>query len=219
MQECKKCKIAIRGNKRCCPLCQGRLSGEPEDPAFPDIKKTPLTTEAIFKIALFLSVLAEIFLGTCCFLNADLTPALGIVMVIIVFALGDLAVALYFKGNLIKLITIEAYLIMAAVIYFDHRFGAIGWSFTWVIPFMVIILMVTTLVIVSVSGLYLRDVMMYIVFDVLMSLLQIIPIKLGLNRVPWPAAISTALMLAIAAFVIIFRFNDLKNASAKYLNM
>ena len=32
MQECKKCKITIRGNKKCCPLCQGRLNGEPEEP-------------------------------------------------------------------------------------------------------------------------------------------------------------------------------------------
>ena len=102
MQECKKCKITIRGNKKCCPLCQGRLSGEPEDAAFPVIKRLPLTTDAVFRIALFLAVLAEIGLGLICFLNGGWIPGIEIAMIVIVFALADLRVALYFKGNLIK---------------------------------------------------------------------------------------------------------------------
>ena len=219
MQECKKCKITIRGNKRCCPLCQGRLTGEPEDAAFPVIKKLPITTEAVFRIACFLAVLAEIALGMICFVNGGWVPGIEIAMIVILFALGDLGVALYYKSNLVKLITVQSYIIMVAVIYLDRRFGMIGWSLTWVVPLMFIALILATLIIARVSGLFLRDIMLYVVFDVLMSLLQAIPIHRGINRFPWPAAMSIALMLAIAAFVIIFRFNDLKNASAKYLNM
>ncbi len=219
MQECKKCKITIRGNKRCCPLCQGRLSGEPEDPAFPNIKRLPLTAVAVFKIAAFIAVLAEIALGMLCFVNGSWIPGVEIAMIIIVFAIADLNVALYFKGNLIKLITVQSYIIMGAVFIMDRRFGFIGWSLAWVIPMMFIALMVTTLIIAKVAGLFLRDIMLYVVFNVFACSLQAIPIHKGINPFPWPAAISIALMLAIAAFVIIFRFNDLKNASAKYLNM
>ncbi len=219
MQECKKCKITIRGNKRCCPLCQGRLYGEPEDAAFPYIKKPKFTTEALFKIAAFLSVLAEIVLGMICFVNGGIIPGVGLAMVVIVLALGDFGVALYYKSNLVKLITIQSYIIMIAVEVLDRRYGNLGWSLTWVIPLMFIALIITTLIIARASGLYLRDIMLYVVLDVLVSLLQIIPIMRGDNYFPWPAAISIALMLAIAAFVVIFRFSDLKSASAKYLNM
>ena len=219
MQECKKCKITIRGNKRCCPLCQGRLSGEPEDPAFPNIKRMPLTAVAVFKIAAFIAILAEIALGMLCFVNGGWIPGVEIAMIIIVFAIADLNVALYFKGNLIKLITVQSYIIMLAVYILDRRFGSIGWSLSWVIPIMFIALMITTLIIARAAGLFLRDIMLYVVFDVFACSLQAIPIRNGINPFPWPAAISIALMLAIAAFVIIFRFNDLKNASAKYLNM
>ena len=219
MQECKKCRITIRGNKRCCPLCQGRLYGEPEDAAFPIIKKLPITTEAIFRIACFLAVLAEIALGMICFVNGGWIPGIEIAMVIILFALGDLGVALYYKSNLVKLITIQAYIVMVAVYVLDARFSDIGWSVEWVIPCMFIALIISTLIIARVNGLFLRDIMLYVILDVLLSFIQIYWIKNGTNRFPWPAAISIALMLAIAAFVIIFRFNDLKNASAKYLNM
>ena len=220
MQECKKCKITIRGNKKCCPLCQGRLSGEPEDAAFPVIKRLPLTTDAVFRIALFLAVLAEIGLGMICFLNGGWIPGIEIAMIVIVFALADLRVALYFKGNLIKLITVESYVVMVSLNYVDYRFGGYGWSMVWVTPFLFIALMITTLVIARIAVLLLRDIMLYVVFDVIMALLiMAIPIYKGMNPNPWPAALSIAMMLAIAAFVIIFRFNDLKTASAKYLNM
>ncbi len=220
MQECKKCKITIRGNKKCCPLCQGRLSGEPEDAAFPVIKRLPLTTDAVFRIATFLAVLAEIALGMICFVNGAWIPGVEIAMVIILFALGDLGVAIYFRGNMIKLITVQAYIIMAAVIVLNNRLiTAIPWAIMWVIPLMFIALMVTTLVIARFGGLVLRDIMIYVVFDVLMATLQMIPIHKGTNPFPIPAAVSIAIMFAIAAFVIIFRFNDLKSASAKYLNM
>ncbi len=219
MQECKKCRITIRGNKRCCPLCQGRLYGEPEDPAFPTIKKLPLTTDAVFRIALFLAVLAEIALGMVCFVSGGWIPGVEIAMVVIVFAIIDLRVALFFRGNMIKLITIQSYIIMGAMFYLDYRFGFLGWSLMWSIPLVFIALMVTTLIVAKVAGLMLSDIMLYVVFDVIMALLQAIPIYKGLNKYPLPAAICIALMLAIAAFVVIFRFNDLKNASAKYLNM
>ena len=220
MQECKKCKITIRGDKRCCPLCQGRLSGEPEDAAFPRIKRLPLTVDAFFRIATFLAVLAEIALGMICFVHGGWIHGIEIAMIVILFALGDLAVAIYYRGNMIKLITVQAYIIMGALLYVNFRFGrGFLWSLIWVIPLMFIALMITTLTIARIGGLILRDIMLYVVLDVLMACLQAIPIWKGINKYPYPAAVSVALMLAIAAFVIIFRFNDLKNASAKYLNM
>ena len=35
MYECKHCHIKVRGNVKCCPLCQGELTGTAEQNIFP----------------------------------------------------------------------------------------------------------------------------------------------------------------------------------------
>ena len=39
MQYCPKCRVKIRGNKSCCPLCRATLTGEGEDGAFPVLRQ------------------------------------------------------------------------------------------------------------------------------------------------------------------------------------
>ena len=48
---------------------------------------------------------------------------------------------------------------------------------------------------------------------------QIIPLALGQNHFEWPAVICMALYLILAVGAVVFRFRDLKNASAKYFNV
>ncbi len=38
MLYCKKCNVSINGNKKCCPLCQGKLLGEPSVEAYPKVQ-------------------------------------------------------------------------------------------------------------------------------------------------------------------------------------
>ena len=59
MQYCPKCKVHIRGNKRCCPLCEGSLTGSPSDPAFPALEQRRFSFSLIFKVCLFLFVIVS----------------------------------------------------------------------------------------------------------------------------------------------------------------
>ena len=56
MQHCSKCNIDIRGNKSCCPLCQGNLIGEPEDPAFPVLPERRLSRGMFLRICVFIFI-------------------------------------------------------------------------------------------------------------------------------------------------------------------
>ena len=60
MQYCPKCKIQIRGNKACCPLCQGKLTKDPQDPAFPALKHRIVTSFSIIKVSTFLFLVLEL---------------------------------------------------------------------------------------------------------------------------------------------------------------
>ena len=219
MLTCPKCNITIRGDKRCCPLCQGRLKGEPEDGAFPVLEKVPVSTVTLFRIALFGAVLAEIVFVLISFFNGEWIHSFGVATMAIVFGLIDLAVALYYRGNVLKLITVQAYVILVAVFIIDRHFGAHYWSLAYVIPSVLVALVIVTLLVGRIEGLMLGDYIMYLIVDVIFGLLQVIPIYKGLNPYPFVAAISIAFMVAMAAFVCIFHFRELKNASAKYLNM
>ena len=57
MKWCPRCKVEIRGHSQYCPLCQGRVTGEGESPAFPIIPSVYEKYRLFFQI-LFLSGVA-----------------------------------------------------------------------------------------------------------------------------------------------------------------
>ena len=219
MQYCPKCKIDIRGNKKCCPLCRGRISGEPEEGAFPVIHSAPVSTATLFRIAVFIGVLIEIVFGFVGYINGSWMHSLGLVGTIIIFALCDLAVAIYYRSNLLKLFTVESYIVIIAIYLINRHVGGYMWSFAFVIPSIFLALLIVTVLIGHFQGLLLGEYMIYVIIDVLLSFLQLIPIHYGLNPWPYLTAGCIAFMMAVAAFVLIFRFREFKNAAAKYWNM
>ncbi len=218
MQYCGKCKIKIRGNKICCPLCRGNLTGEPENPCFPKASRKKRGVVTFFKIAVFTGVILEVLLFMLSYF-IGWHFVMNVMMISIPLVLLDIAIALYFRSNLIRLITVQTYIGMIVVLLFDIFTAGINWASAFVIPGMFVCLAIATIIIGEVSRLRLNDYVIYLVFDSGCSFLQLIPIHTGLNSFPAPAVISMGIMFILGAFVIIFRFRDLKNASSKYLDM
>ncbi len=219
MQSCPKCKIRIRGNKRCCPLCQGVLTGEPEDPAFPSIPQKKVSSVSLFKIGLFACVLVEIVMGILSYVTDFRYGVFGFVMTIAPLCLFDFAVVTYYRGNIFKLITAESWLIMLACYLADVNTGFHGWSLAWVIPIGFVVLTVVILILGKTIRNHLMEYVIYPFVNILLSLLQFIPIAKGMNPFPLPAVICEGLLVAVAAYILIFRFRDLTNASSRYLNL
>nr|MCR5546508.1 hypothetical protein [Lachnospiraceae bacterium] len=161
----------------------------------------------------------EIIFGFLGFINGSWSKSLGLVGTIIIFALIDLAVAIYYRSNLLKLFTVEAYVIMLGVYMIDNHIKSFHWSIAFVIPSIFIVLMLLTVLMGHFNGLLLGEYLSYVIIDVLLSFLQIIPIHSKDNPWPYLAAGCIAFMLAITAFLLIFRFRELRNAAARYWNM
>ena len=53
MQYCPKCRISIRGNKTECPLCGGRVTGEPEPGGFPILERNRFSHMSVVKVGTF----------------------------------------------------------------------------------------------------------------------------------------------------------------------
>lgn len=221
MQYCPKCKVNIRGSKEVCPLCQGQLK-ESEltmDEAFPVIKKNKVSDITFMKVCTFIFIALEIIFETINIMTQNKHSFIGVVMLGIVACWVTVITTLYLRNNLIKVITWEVFVAIVVDIYIDMHTGFYGWSLIWMVPSTLIVLAIVTIIIAKVTKLRLDEYALYIVFDIAMSLVQIVFIRNGMNKFPWPAVISIMIYLILGVALVIFRFRDLKQASQKMFNM
>ena len=219
MQYCGKCGISIRGNKRCCPLCQGELTGTPSEPAFPALKKAKITSLSLVKLFTFLFIALEIVWGAVWFL-ADFRPGwMSLAMAGTLVAWLDAVLAVYFRNNVVKNITIQVYLVMAGGLVIDRFTGFHGWSVQWLIPCCFLGLVTATIAIGRGLPLRLEEYILYLAVDMVLALLQTIFLVMRVNAFVWPAVISMAALLILGVAALMFRFRDLRNASEKLFHM
>jgi len=164
-------------------------------------------------------VASEIVFTTINIMTAGKYPFISPVMLGILAGWITIITTMYLRNNLIKVITWEVIVAIIIDIYVDIHTGFKGWSIEWMIPLTLIGLAIATIITAHVLKLRLDEYILYLVLDLVMVLLQIILIRNGVNQVPWPAVSSVMIYLILFAAVIIFRFNDLKNASEKMFNM
>ncbi len=221
MQICPKCKVQIRGKKSCCPLCQSQLKETEGElsAAFPTIRKKKISNITFIKMCTFLFVAFEIIFGTVNIMTDGAYPFISPVILGILVGWITVLTTMYLRNNLIKVITWEVIVAIIVDVYIDLNTGFHGWSFTWMIPITLILLGISTIIIATATKLRLDEYILYLVCDLVMTLVQIIFIKNRMNDNPWPAVISLMFYLILFAAVLIFRFRDLKNASQKMFNM
>lgn len=219
MQYCPKCKVHIHGKKTCCPLCQGNLTGEPEENVFPVLQKKSMTGVSWLKVCAFLLVIFEISLGTLYYLSGQGRAWIPVVGAGAALGYLDLRIAMYFRNNILKMFTVQCYIGMLTAWTVDRMTGWHAWSVTWMIPLTFIGLGILTIIIAHVMHMHLVDYVIYLATDVFCSMLQLIPLLRGNNPFSPPAVISMALTLVFASGLMIFRSGDLKNAGGKYLNI
>ncbi len=218
MQSCPKCKITIRGHKACCPLCQGKLQGEPEGEPFVVLTKPKVSNLTFFRIAAFVSVFIELLMG---FLRYLVGPSAVITMIAIItiVALADLYIMSWFRNNIMKTMVVQIYILMLLTVISDYNTGGIGWAAAWVLPIAFVAMAIGTMVVGVLYHLPLESYVMYLFWNVVLSLLQIIFIAAGRNPFPVPAILSMLLLVLLGAAVVIFRQKDLKSAAEKWFSL
>ncbi len=219
MLYCSKCGISIRGNKRCCPLCQGELTGTPSEAAFPTLKRARITSLSLVKLFTFLFIALEIVWSAVGFLANFTLAWVPFAMAGTLVAWLDAVLAVYFRNNVVKNITIQVYLVMIGGFVIDRFTGFHGWSVQWLIPCCFLGLVTTTIALGRGLPLRLEEYILYLAVDMVLSLLQTIFLVMRMNAFVWPAVISMAALLILGVAALLFRFRDLKNASEKLFHM
>ena len=97
MQRCPKCNIRMRGNKSCCPLCQGKISGEPEDNAFAVIPEGKVSIVTFFRLCVFVFIIFEVGMFTTLYFSHGRLAWALIAAIWAVVGIVDIRIALYFN--------------------------------------------------------------------------------------------------------------------------
>ncbi len=220
MQSCKKCQITIRGEKERCPLCGGILSGEPESPAFPVIPRKRVSRLSFLRVSLFLFVAFEAAMAVLMLSLERVEPWMLMAVVAGVFGILDIALAVYYRNNVLKLVVMEIYIGLGVALLVDLYTGKPYWSINMVIP---MIFMGLTIVIAALGKalqMPVEEYIMYLLFDVIVSTgLQGILILCGVNTFRIPALISIAFVIVFFLGMVIFNHRVFGKESKKLFNV
>ena len=219
MQYCPKCRISIRGNKTECPLCGGRVTGEPEPGGFPILERNRFSHMSVVKVGTFCLLTFFIIMMSLEILYDFKLAWIPFAVMGALIAWGDLMVGIYYRNNLIKTLFIETYLAMAVCILIDSLTGWHGWSLAYVLPIGFVLLVFVTIGVGRAASLRLEEYIIYIFVTILLSMLQIFPVLAHVNPVAFPAVACMALLLIEACAAVIFRFRDLRSAVEKMFNL
>ena len=219
MQYCPKCRISIRGDKTECPLCGGRVTGDPEPGGFPVLERNRFSHMSLVKVGTFCLLTFFIIMMSLEILYDFKLAWVPFAVMGALIAWGDLMVGIYYRNNLIKTLFVETYLAMAVCILIDTLTGWHGWSLAYVLPIGFVMLVFVTIGVGRAANLRLEEYIIYIFVTILLSMLQIFPVLAHVNPVAFPAVACMALLLIEACAAVIFRFRDLRSAVEKMFNL
>ncbi|MCF0122110.1 MAG: hypothetical protein HUJ74_02695 [Lachnospiraceae bacterium] len=219
MLYCGKCLIKIRGNKKCCPLCQGDLTGIPSSSVFPSLKRERISNLSLLKIFTFFMIALKIVFTSVWFLFDDDLDWVRFVMMSTFIVWMNVVLGVYFRDNMVKNITLQIYLIMIIGFILDWYTGLYGWSMKWIIPCCFLCLLFLTICIGKSFKVLLEDYILYLVVNMVLVMGQVLLLMFRINMFIWPAVISMASFGILGVAVLLFHFRELQSALVKLFHI
>ena len=210
MLHCEKCSVSLSGSMRRCPLCQGPLTGQPEEDVYPVLSEEEQPHWLMVRLAGLLTVAA---LAVCTAVNYCFSEGSWWVLFVaagLTSAWLLTGVALWKRSNPMKaLVWLQAAILML-VLAWDWCVGFKGWSFNFVLPCFIPCMQFA--VIIAARALRLRpaDYLLYLLICVTAGLLPLIPLLCGALWIIYPSVVCVGISTIILSILILFRGRALK---------
>ena len=239
MYYCPKCKIVIRGDKTCCPLCEGKIldrkdvlrtgldkkmydindfSEESEAP-YPTLPERRISGVTFVKICTFLLGIIIVMGAALKYLFGDLVTWVPLFILGSVVLWLDILAIMRYRYNILKVLTIEGIVAIIINYYVDKKTGFYGWSVVWMIPFTLVGHTILSWIVAKLMKLRFEEYIIYIVMDAVMAFMQIIFIRNGENTVPYAAVFVMAAFAITLIATFLFRFRELRSATSRMFNV
>ncbi|MBH1940082.1 hypothetical protein I5677_04125 [Mobilitalea sibirica] len=221
MQTCEYCKITTKGENSICPLCGGILKGQGdlEDEVFPHIPTIYQEFNIFIRVLILISIVA---IAVSFSINAIFTKD-SRWSLLVAAAILCMWVSLFFiirkKNNIPKTIVWQVVLISVLSVLWDRSMGWHGWSIDYVIPSMCVIAMIVMAIGGKLLKIGARDMIVYLLVDVVFGFIPAIFILLGVLNVLYPSIICVAASAISLSALILFQGDNIRTELNKRMHI
>lgn len=219
MLYCRRCKVSVAGNKRCCPLCQGKLMGkaEPETEVFPEIAPEKYSRSFALRLVSFISItiIVILFALNLIFANGvwwSLMSAAAIGCLWFTVSVGIIQ-----RKNVFKNITFQLFIISAIAVLWDLCTTWRGWSIDYVIPISCIVSMLSMVILSKIMKIPPSEHIIYLTLDGIYGIVPIVFIFTGVLNTVIPCVVCVACsIISVAALLLFEGKNMLYEATRRF---
>lgn len=205
MKYCEKCKLSVRGNLKRCPLCQAQLSGEGEEPLFPDIPPTIYKQyKLFFKLLILASVVAVVVCMSIDLILSDTISWSFFVLFGIICFWISLFIATKQRHAIPQNITRQVFVVSVFSVLWDYFTTWKGWSVNYAIPIICTIAMISLLTLAKIIKMKEEDCIFSLVVTVCFGLIPLVLLLIGKIYVRIPTLICVAVSIIVTAILILF---------------
>ena len=205
MYECEQCHVKVRGNVKCCPLCQVELSGTPEKNIFPKIELQNSLSQKMFRIGLFITLIA---VAVCIGINLS-RPQDGWWVLFVLAGSAcfwfTVRIAMEKWHNVPKNILWQVVILSALAFLWDFKTGYRGWSLEYVLPFLCIGSITSTCLLAYFLKLHTREYILYLILDGVLAVIPLILLLKHKLNVLYPSAICVSVSIILFGGLFLFR--------------
>ena len=219
MQKCKQCGISVRGDKICCPLCGGPVTGDPSERVYPTQPKMGHGGLLEFKILSLIYVFLLLAFLIVHVATGFQLLWVTIVMISITLLYVDLLWTFYEHGSFLRNLNWQSWIGIGVCIVLNFYFSGPMWSLYWVYPFGLLAQSAVTMIIGFCQGRSVEEFVLFILVSTGLSFGQLYFILNGYNRILLPAVCSMAVLLVLSMVLVIFWHREVKRASEKMFHM
>ena len=219
MRYCEACKVSIEGSIEYCPLCQSRLSGEPEEDSYPILLPGRKPYRLLVRILAMVTVIAAV---VCAVVNFSL-PGHGWWSLFVVAGLASawlsLGMTIRRRRNPMKGALWHLGLVSVLLLLWDWFTGRRGWSVHFVLPVFYSCMQCAVAIAAWVLRLRPSDYMLYLLLCVLAGFIPLILLLCGLLQIMYPSAICGGISVIFLAALLLFKGSALKNELVRRLHL
>lgn len=207
MKYCDACKVTIDSKTDRCPLCYSelkRIAGPENKLAYPDIINDQNRYNLFLRILLFLSIISVAVCVTVDYFTVSKYPWSIVVVAGVAFVWISVGTAVRKHKKIGFNLMMQEISISLLMILLGHIFGFAYFVYNYILPaiFVSVIISFNVLAIIKY-----RDINNIILYDLIVSLIGLVPIILyftGVMELAWPMAISV--LSSILSIVGMFIF-------------